>query len=79
MHAASCSICNENDQVMQSEKKKPNSRFNIGSKCSTFLFFFRLKMDRDISYIFFLLLIVSVSITTLGSTIKAKNPNGEVN
>ena len=37
-------------------------------------------MDRDISYILFLLLIISVAvITTLGSTIKAKNPNGEVN
>lgn len=37
-------------------------------------------MDRDVSYILFLLLIISVAvITTLGSTIKAKNPNGEVN
>ena len=37
-------------------------------------------MDRDISYILFLLLIISVTmITTLGSAIKAKNPNGEVN
>ena len=37
-------------------------------------------MDRDISYILFLLLIISVAmITSLGSAIKAKNPNGEVN
>ena len=51
-----------------------------GNKCSAFLFFFRLKMDRDISYILFLLLIVSgTMITTLGSAIKAKNLNGEVN
>ena len=30
-------------------------------------------------FIFSLLLIVSITTTTFGSTIKAKNPNGEVN
>lgn len=37
----------------------------------------RLNMDR-LSFLFSLLLIVSVSTSTFGSVMKAKNPNGEV-
>ena len=37
----------------------------------------RLNMDR-LSFLFSLLLIVSVSTSTFGSAMKAKNPNGEV-
>ena len=49
-----------------------------GNGCSSLLFFCRLRMDQ-VRFIFSLLLIVSVATTTLGSAIKTKNPNGEVN
>ena len=42
-----------------------------------FLLFSRLKMDH-LSFVFSLLLIVSVTTTTFGSAIKGNDPNGEV-
>ena len=51
----------------------------MGNECSVLLLFFsRLNMDH-LSFIFSLLLIVSVTTTTCGSAIKANNPNEEVN
>ena len=51
----------------------------IGNECSVFLLLFsRLNMDH-LSFIFSLLLIVSVTTTTCGSAIKANNTNEEVN
>ena len=50
----------------------------IGNECSVLLLLFsRLNMDH-FSFIFSLLLIVSVTTTTYGSVIKGNNPNGEV-
>ena len=50
----------------------------IGNECSVFLLLSSWLNMNQLSFIFSLLLIVSVASTTFGSAIKASNPNGDV-
>ena len=50
----------------------------IGNECFVFLLLFSSLNMNQLSFIFSLLLIVSVASTTFGSAIKASNPNEQV-